>query len=69
MGHPRGPCRGAQLGQEKQTRAFSRMDEKAPRMLLLMNQFHDIFEYLRSVIGHKTIVPNKRPASIVIFLY
>ena len=29
-------------------------------------QFHDMFECLRSVIGHKNIVPNERPASIVL---
>ena len=29
-------------------------------------QFHDIFECLRSVIEHKKIVPNERPASIVL---
>ena len=29
-------------------------------------QFHDIFECVQSVIGHKKIVPNERPASIVL---
>ena len=44
--------RGGQLGQEKRRRKFSRTGGRAHGMLLLTNQFHDLFEYL-SVNGHK----------------
>ena len=37
---------------------FSRTGERAPGVLLLLNQFHDSFEFL-SLIGHKN---NRRPA-------
>ena len=51
--------RGGQLGQEKRRQNFSRTGERAPGIILLTNQFHDIFESL-SVF----LVPNQRPASI-----
>ena len=44
--------RGGQLGQEEGRRKFSRKDRRAHGMLILTNQFHNLFEYL-SVIGHK----------------
>ena len=57
--HLRRP-RGGQLGLEKLRQKFSRTGERAPRMLVLTNQFHGSFERL-PVIGH-----NRRPASIAL---
>ena len=41
--HPWRP-RGGQLSQEKRRRKFLRMGETTAGMLLLTNQFHDLFE-------------------------
>ena len=69
---PRRP-RCSQSGQEKRRRNFSRKGERAPLMLPLTNQFHDLFECL-SVFGHKKYFCARLEASIcraafVIFLY
>ena len=55
------------MREEKRRRKLSRTGERTPGMLLLTNQFHDLFECL-SVIWHKknNFVPYKRPASIAL---
>ena len=57
--HPR-RRRGGQFCREKRQRKFSRTGRRAVGMLLLTNQFHDLFECL-PVIGHRK--------NFVIFLY
>ena len=49
--HPR-RRRGGQFGHEKRQRNFSRTGRRAAGMLLLTNQFLDLFECL-SAIGHR----------------
>ena len=57
--HPR-RRRGGQFGHEKRQRNFSRTGRRAAGMLLLTNQFLDLFECL-SAIGHRK--------NFAIFLY
>ena len=66
--HSRRP-RGGQSGGDKRQRKFSRKGDRTPGILLLTNQFHDLFECL-SVIGQNVIfVPNQEPACIVLPLW
>ena len=65
--HHRRP-RSGKLGQHKWWRKFSRTGERAPGMLLLTNQFHDLFECFSVIVCAQSEASIYR-AAFVIFLY
>ena len=66
--HPRRP-RGGQLGQEKRHERCSRTGRRASGMLLLTNQFHDLFEYLSVIVFCVQSEASIFRVACVIFLY
>ena len=61
--------RGGQLGREKRRGKFSVMGERAPGMLLRMNQFHKSFKYLSLIFLCAQSKASIYHAAFVIFLY